>query len=178
MNRRLAAIVASIGLVAVLGIAASATGLIFGGPSHAAWAAIVCTASEPDPLDDGTWQTSADRIAEAILPIEQSDLPDGVEEFHTTLLTTRREHLALLRTFARTDPSGGLDRMLDDLQRIVETRPRGTSTDEALGSFFATVAAGDARVRTASRSLPDRARAAIEDIDGCPDRLLPRNPEP
>ncbi|MDA0351505.1 MAG: hypothetical protein O3A10_04740 [Chloroflexi bacterium] len=136
------------------------------------WAVAVCSASASHPLDEAPWQALVDRFAEGLLLLDAHDPPDGAEAFHAIVHASREQQLVPLRAFARTDPDGSLRGMLDDLQRIADIRPRGPSTDAALGTFFATVGSADGRIREAAGSLPQRSREAIEDQPDCADRLL------
>lgn len=172
-RRRLLFGIGGAGLIGVVAFAAAwATGLIFGGPSQSAWAAEVCEASATDPTQDATWQSVKDQFDEAILLLEESELPEGTEEFHAAVIAGMKMVRVQVNGFVRSDPGGGLVRLLDDLQRVSDTRPRGPSADAALSMFYTSIRGSESLTRTAARSLPERSRGAIEDVPGCAERLL------
>lgn len=172
MNKRLGVGFGAIALVAVLVGGAWATGLIFGGPSQSAWAATVCEAAATDPLDEASWGVLSDRFSDAILLLEEAELPDGTEEFHGSVITGLQRVRTQLNGFERADPEGDLGTFLDDLQQIADSQPRGTSTDGAVSVFYSAIRSSEALMRDASSSLPTKSRAAIEDVPGCAERLL------
>ncbi len=171
MNRRLAAGIAAIALGAVLGIGAWATGLIFGGPSQSAWAADVCAALELDAAENDSWLATRDAYDGALLTLAETELPGGTEAFHAAVIEGTRLVRNQLNGYARADPGGGLRQMLDDLQEIAQTQPRGPSADGALSLFYSTIRESESLIRDAAGSLPERSRDALEDVPGCGARL-------
>ena len=167
--------IAGIGGAAVLAVAAVAiawaSGLIFAGPSQSAWAADVCAALELDPAQNDSWVAMRDQHDAAIATLELTELPGGTEQFHTALLEGMRLVRGELNGYARSDPGGGLRPMLEDLQEIAQTRPRGPSADSALSLFYASINESQRLIRSAVESLPAKSREALEAVPGCSERL-------
>lgn len=152
-------------------VLAWATGLIFGGPSQSAWAADVCAALELDAAENDSWRATRDAYDEALLTLAETELPGGTEEFHAAVIEGTRLVRNQLNGYARADPGGGLRQMLDDLQEIAQTQPRGPSADGALSLFYSTIRESESLIRDAAGSLPERSRDALEDVPGCGERL-------
>jgi hypothetical protein len=171
-RRRLFAGLGGTGLLAAAAVGlAWATGLIFAGPSQSAWAADVCAALQLNPTENDSWQAMRDEHDAALLALAETELPAGTEDFHSAVVTGTRLVRNQLNGYARSDPDGGLRPMLEDLQEIAQTRPRGPSADGALSIFYTSVRESEALIRSAADSLPTRSREAIEDVPGCAERL-------
>lgn len=173
MNKFALATVAGVGvLLAALGVAWG-TGVLGGdGPSQETWAAAVCTASASHPTEGGSWEELRDRHDGALLLLGLTEVPGGAGEFHDSLASNMRGVATQLRGFARSDPGGNLDSLLADLQQVAETQPRGPSADAAIATLLSTIGRSEAEIRSASDSLGEQSRLAIEGVPGCGARLL------
>lgn len=156
-------------VAALVLLAGRAIGRIDDPPTLEEWARISCTAMS-DPLTDESWETLRDRFAATLAGLDGA-APEGTAHFQSALFLGSRGVAIELGTMVRRDPGGNLETLLADLQRVSQTEQRGPTGDTVLAPLYNAISQRDALASEAAASLSPEARAALEAIPGCADRL-------